>query len=172
MVVPVGRVVLTAFLGLFVALAVASIVALSGRLSRDSLVHNPRTGDGSSSSSKIQMETCCSTLRVYMYDIPRKYNMGLLKKDDPHQDLPWTYPDVPPWSLGSGVGKQHSVEYWLMAYLLNARDCKDGEMAALRVNDPNQADVFFVPFFSTLNNYGYKMLGPDALVAKRLQVRF
>jgi hypothetical protein len=46
-------------------------------------------------------------------------------------------------------------------------------MAAVRVKDPKQADVFFVPFFSarSFNNYGHNMLDPEAEIDKGLQVR-
>jgi hypothetical protein len=175
MVIPIKKVVLKTVLGVFVGLAIVSIFVLSAHLSYNSVTYNQITDEinGLASGTKIDdpKTECSLPLNVYMYDLPRKYNMGLLKKDDPNQELPWTNPVAPPWSLDFGVNRQHSVEYWLMVYLLNARDCKDGEMAAVRVKDPKQADVFFVPFFSALNNYGYKMLGPDAMVAKQLQVR-
>jgi hypothetical protein len=42
----------------------------------------------------------------------------------------------------------------------------------VRVKDPEQADVFFVPFFSSLafNTYGHGMTGPGAEFDKRIQV--
>jgi hypothetical protein len=42
----------------------------------------------------------------------------------------------------------------------------------VRVKDPEQADVFFVPFFSSLsfNTYGRIMLGPEAKIDKLLQM--
>ena len=130
--------------------------------------NNAPTGSEQIDDSKF--ECSASPLKVYMYDLPRKYNMaGIVNRYDPNQELPWTGPDVS--CLYYGNNNQHSVEYWLMVYLLNAQDSEDGEMAAVRVIDPNQADVFFVPFFPALKNYGINMIGKDAKVAKLLEVR-
>ena len=168
---------------------IASVLALPGLLSRDSVEYYfnqlSDRGDSSdkasswfprSSSNNTRNDSkteCTLPLKVYMYELPRKYNMGLLDRDDPNQELPWTNPVAPPWSFEYEVNKQHSVEYWLMVYLLNARDRKNEKMAAVRVNDPNDADVFFVPFFSarSFNNYGHNMIGPDTEIDKSLQVR-
>ncbi|KAG0576024.1 hypothetical protein M758_5G048200 [Ceratodon purpureus] len=169
MAIAIEKVVLRTVIGMAVGISIAFILTLPERSSRSSLIDEIKYLPGNETAIDDSKTGCSVPLKVYMYDLPRKYNMGLLKKDDPDQELPWTDPVVPPWSLDSGVNRQHSVEYWLMVYLLNAQDCKDGGMAAVRVNDPNQADVFFVPFFSALNNYGYKMLGPDAVLAKKLQ---
>jgi hypothetical protein len=177
------------FFWAFLVIFIASVLALPGLLSRDSVEYyfnqfsdNGNSNDKAStwfpwsSSNKTMNDSkteCSLPLNVYMYDIPRKYNMGLLGKDEPNQELPWTNPVAPPWNFEFEVNKQHSVEYWLMVYLLNARDSKDGKMAAVRVNDPKQADVFFVPFFSarSFNNYGHNMLDPEAEIDKGLQVR-
>ena len=94
-----------------------------------------------------------------MYELPRKYNMGMVKRDGnkDNQELPWTSHVVPAW-IQQATNRQHSVEYWMMAYLLDPgwdrNDC--GQHTAVRVKDPEQADVFFVPFFSSLslNHYG------------------
>lgn len=98
---------------------------------------------------------CSSPLKVYMYELPRKYNMGMLERDGNDQELPWTSPVLPTWKQ-QATNRQHSVEYWLMAYLLDGWDRKDGKHTAVRVQYPEQADVFFVPFFSSLslNHYG------------------
>jgi len=119
-------------------------------------VNNTETSWSSwSSSSKPDDPACSSPLKVYMYELPRKYNMGMLKKDGTSQELPWTSPVVPTWTQ-QATNRQHSVEYWMMAYLLDGWDRQDGKHTAVRVKDPEQADVFFVPFFSSvsLNHYG------------------
>jgi len=124
---------------------------------------------------------CSSPLKVYMYDLPRKYNLGMLKKDDGiNQELPWTDQEVAPaLKTRWGVNRQHSVEYWMMLDMLqddhdpsHNHDGKEEKKAAVRVKDPEQADVFFVPFFSSLsfNTYGRIMLGPEAKIDKLLQV--
>jgi hypothetical protein len=125
---------------------------------------------------------CSSPLKVFMYDLPRKYNLGMVKKDDGiNQELPWTDQEVAPaLKTRWGVNRQHSVEYWMMLDMLqddhdpsHNHDGKEEEKkAAVRVKDPEQADVFFVPFFSSLsfNTYGRIMLGPEAKIDKLLQV--
>ncbi len=125
---------------------------------------------------------CSSPLKVFMYDLPRKYNLGMVKKDDGiNQELPWTDQEVAPaLKTRWGVNRQHSVEYWMMLDMLqddhdpsHNHDGKEEEKkAAVRVKDPEQADVFFVPFFSSLsfNTYGRIMLGPEAEIDKLLQV--
>ncbi len=124
---------------------------------------------------------CSSPLKVFMYDLPRKYNLGMVKKDDGiNQELPWTDQEVAPaLKTRWGVNRQHSVEYCMMLDMLQAdhdpshnHDGKEEKKAAVRVKDPEQADVFFVPFFSSLsfNTYGRIMLGPEAKIDKLLQV--
>ncbi|CAM6067445.1 unnamed protein product [Sphagnum tenellum] len=125
---------------------------------------------------------CSSPLKVFMYDLPRKYNLGMVKKDDGiNQELPWTDQEVAPaLKTRWGVNRQHSVEYWMMLDMLqddhdpshNHDGKKEEKKAAVRVKDPEQADVFFVPFFSSLsfNTYGRIMLGPEAKIDKLLQM--
>jgi hypothetical protein len=124
-----------------------------------------------SSSTEVDDSTtnCSSPLKVYMYELPRKYNIGMLKKGDTNQEIPWTNHVVPSWKQKYEVNKQHGVEYWMMVYLLDGWDRKDGGKSAIRVKDPEDADLFFVPFFSALsfNSHG-GMLGPGD---KQLQVR-
>ncbi|XP_074295686.1 putative arabinosyltransferase ARAD1 [Silene latifolia] len=117
-----------------------------------------------------------SPLRVYMYDIPRRFNVGMLRRGD-SDESPVTEENLPPWPRSSGLRKQHSVEYWMMASLLyNSNNSKKGDelkmMEAIRVFDPEIADVFFVPFFSSLsfNVYGHNMTDPVTERDKQLQV--
>lgn len=138
------------------------------------------SGNGSQSPSSSATSSCFPPpLRVYMYDLPRKYNLGLFKRDDKDQELPWTSTVAPPWQQRWEVNKQHSVEYWLMVFLLDGweqrdgrRDQKDGRRAAVRVRDPEQADVFFIPFFGSFcfNSFGHNMIGPGADFDRNLQV--
>lgn len=91
---------------------------------------------------------------------------------DPHLSEvdPITAENLPPWSQTSGVQRQHSVEYWLMASLLHREGEKEKE--AVRVFDPESADAFFVPFFSSLsfNTHGKNMTDPDTEFDRLLQV--
>ncbi|XP_028103968.1 probable arabinosyltransferase ARAD1 [Camellia sinensis] len=101
-----------------------------------------------------------SPLRVFMYDLPCRFNVGMLKhrRSDETPVTSWT---LPPWPANSGLKKQHSVEYWMMASLVY--DSEDESREAVRVSDPESADVFFVPFFSSLsfNTHGHNMTDPD-----------
>ncbi|KGN47614.1 probable arabinosyltransferase ARAD1 [Cucumis sativus] len=114
----------------------------------------------------------CTTdppLRVYMYDLPRRFNVGILNRRNLDQ-TPVTASTWPPWPRNSGLKRQHSVEYWMMGSLLHEAtgDGRD----AVRVMDPENADAFFVPFFSSLsfNSHGRNMTDPATEVDHQLQI--
>ncbi|GFY99998.1 exostosin family protein [Actinidia rufa] len=103
-----------------------------------------------------------------MYDLPRRFNVGMMSRRS-SGEVPVSARNLPPWPSNSGLKKQHSVEYWMMASLL-----WDGEgptREAVRVLDPDSADVFFVPFFSSLsfNTHGHNMTDPDTEIDRQLQ---
>ncbi|KAL7197075.1 hypothetical protein ACSBR1_036984 [Camellia fascicularis] len=113
-----------------------------------------------------------SPLKVYMYDLPRRFNIGMLNRRSSNE-TPVTSRTLPPWPWNYGLSKQHSVEYWMMASLLyDDDDDDDGRREAVRVSDPESADVFFVPFFSSLsfNTYGINMTDPSTKFDRQLQV--
>ncbi|XP_062116523.1 probable arabinosyltransferase ARAD1 [Humulus lupulus] len=112
-------------------------------------------------------------LRVFMYDLPPEFHFGLLDwKGKGNQ----TWPDVQnPSRIPSypgGLNLQHSMEYWLTLDLLSSnvgtmvRPC-----TAIRVKKSSQADVIFVPFFSSLSyNRHSKLHGKEKVsVNKKLQ---
>ncbi|CAI9093224.1 OLC1v1028670C2 [Oldenlandia corymbosa var. corymbosa] len=130
-------------------------------------------------------------LRVYMYDLPRRFHVGMMRKGSNQDDnAAVTAQNLPPWPDRSGLRKQHSVEYWLMASLLysgggrnNSGEAEEGNKTtsssevwgsqeAVRALDPETADVFFVPFFSSLsfNTHGHNMTDPDTEIDRQLQV--
>ncbi|XVF43728.1 hypothetical protein PTKIN_Ptkin02bG0063700 [Pterospermum kingtungense] len=118
--------------------------------------------------------TLCATdrpLRVYMYDLPRKFHVGMLDRRSSEEAAPVTMENLPPWPSTSGIKRQHSVEYWLMASLLYDGDGGE-KREAVRVSDPETADAFFVPFFSSLsfNTHGHNMTDPETEVDRQLQV--
>ncbi|XP_057486979.1 probable arabinosyltransferase ARAD1 [Actinidia eriantha] len=110
-----------------------------------------------------------SPLRVFMYDLPRRFNVGMMSRRS-SVEVPVTAGNLPPWPSNSGLKKQHSVEYWMMASLL--WDGGGPIREAVRVLDPDSADVFFVPFFSSLsfNTHGHNMTDPDTEIDRQLQV--
>lgn len=95
-------------------------------------------------------------LRVYVADLPRALNYGLLDRywslqsadsriqasSDPDHPPPHDHPPYPE----SPLIKQYSAEYWLLASLRAAAT------GAVRVvTDWREADVVFVPFFATVS---------------------
>lgn len=54
-----------------------------------------KSDDGSITRLK---RSCSHPLKVYMYDIPRKFNFGLMTMDNKNEDLPWGNHAAPPWS--------------------------------------------------------------------------
>ncbi|XVF43727.1 hypothetical protein PTKIN_Ptkin02bG0063700 [Pterospermum kingtungense] len=106
-----------------------------------------------------------------MYDLPRKFHVGMLDRRSSEEAAPVTMENLPPWPSTSGIKRQHSVEYWLMASLLYDGDGGE-KREAVRVSDPETADAFFVPFFSSLsfNTHGHNMTDPETEVDRQLQV--
>nr|CAB3486124.1 unnamed protein product [Digitaria exilis] len=95
-------------------------------------------------------------LRVYIADLPRALNYGLLDRywslpaadsripasSDPDHPAPHGHPPYPE----NPLIKQYSAEYWLLASLRTA-----ATPAVRVVADWREADVVFVPFFATLS---------------------
>lgn len=96
-------------------------------------------------------------LRVFMYDMPPEFHFGLLgwrvksNRAWPSVNNPGDVPSYP-----GGLNLQHSIEYWLTLDLLASttpnimRPC-----TAVRVKNSSEADVVFVPFFSSLSYNRY-----------------
>ncbi|TKY55091.1 arabinosyltransferase ARAD1 [Spatholobus suberectus] len=131
------------------------------------------------SSPRQQRKMACdptrALLRVFMYDLPPEFHFGLLGwKGSVNQ----TWPNVnnpkhiPPYP--GGLNLQHSVEYWLTLDLLSSNIAKVFRPCiAIRVQNASQADVIFVPFFSSLSyNRHSKIHGKEKVsVNKMLQER-
>ncbi|KAL5544486.1 hypothetical protein UlMin_008270 [Ulmus minor] len=112
-------------------------------------------------------------LKVYMYDLPPEFHFGLLGwKGKDNQIWPNVKNPSRIWSYPGGLNLQHSVEYWLTLDLLSSniptivRPC-----TAIRVKNSSQADIIFVPFFSSLSyNRHSKLHGREKVsVNKKLQ---
>ncbi|CAI0398046.1 unnamed protein product [Linum tenue] len=118
--------------------------------------------------SKTHINTAQTSLNVYVVNLPRSLNYGLLDKywassvpdarisSDPDHPKDQTktvsfhkgtkfppYPENP-------VIKQYSAEYWLLGDLMTPEASRTNSFVK-RVFDESKADVFFVPFFATLS---------------------
>ncbi|MCL7031452.1 hypothetical protein MKW94_003068 [Papaver nudicaule] len=84
------------------------------------------------------------SVKVYLYDLPRKFTYGVvesyLKARDPSVSIPVNDVKYP--------GNQHSAEWWLFSDLI--KEDRYGS-SIVRVLDPEDADLFYVPFFSSLS---------------------
>jgi len=114
-------------------------------------------------------------LKVFMYDLPPEFHFGLLgwkggvNQTWPEVDNPSRVPRYP-----GGLNLQHSIEYWLTLDLLSSNTAKPGQpCTAIRVQNSSQADIIFVPFFSSLSyNRHSKIQGEGQVsVNKMLQDR-
>ncbi|XXG41133.1 hypothetical protein AAC387_Pa01g1668 [Persea americana] len=90
-------------------------------------------------------------LKVFMYDLPSDFHFGLFnwkaKKNGSWPDLHSVVPRYP-----GGLYQQHSIEYWLTLDLLSSTfPDRPGPCSAIRVENSEEADVVFVPFFSSLS---------------------
>ncbi|XWS15351.1 hypothetical protein CRYUN_Cryun35bG0089100 [Craigia yunnanensis] len=106
-----------------------------------------------------------SPIKVYVANLPRSLNYGLLEKywvsnhpdsriptDPDHQISTTRFPEstkYPPYPENPLI-KQYSAEYWIMGDLETPEEMRTGSFAK-RVFDANEADVVFVPFFATLS---------------------
>ncbi|VVA96283.1 unnamed protein product [Arabis nemorensis] len=87
-------------------------------------------------------------VKVYVYEMPRKFTYDLL----------WlfhnTYKETSNLtSNGSPVHRlieQHSIDYWLWADLI-APESERRLKSVVRVNQQQDADIFYVPFFTTIS---------------------
>ncbi|XP_027915589.1 probable arabinosyltransferase ARAD1 isoform X2 [Vigna unguiculata] len=108
-----------------------------------------------------------SSLRVFMYDLPRRFNIGMIDRRNT-AETPVTVDNWPSWPANWGLKKQHSVEYWMMGSLLHEVEGRE----VVRVSDPELANAFFVPFFSSLsfNTHGHTMKDPATETDHQLQI--
>lgn len=114
-------------------------------------------------------------LKVFMYDLPSDFHFGLLGWRGKNGD---TWPDVSQFhqvpGYAKGLNLQHSVAYWLTLDLLSSevpeivRPC-----TAVRVRNSSEANLFFVPFFSSVSYTKYsKIHGKEKMSRnKRLQAQ-
>ncbi|XP_010683478.2 probable arabinosyltransferase ARAD1 [Beta vulgaris subsp. vulgaris] len=90
-------------------------------------------------------------LKVFMYDLPPEFHFGLLDwKPEGSSVWPDIRTHVPTYP--GGLNLQHSIEYWLTLDLLFSEySGSSNSRIAMRVRNSSDADVIFVPFFSSLS---------------------
>ncbi|XP_042488277.1 probable arabinosyltransferase ARAD1 isoform X2 [Macadamia integrifolia] len=113
-------------------------------------------------------DTAHALLRVFMYDLPPEFHFGLLGWEGKAGQIWPDVIDIPPYP--GGLNLQHSIEYWLTLDLLSSnnpsviRPC-----SAIRVMNLSQADIVFVPFFSSLSyNKHSKLHGREKVSVNRM----
>ncbi|KAI9093626.1 hypothetical protein K1719_027075 [Acacia pycnantha] len=108
----------------------------------------PATNDDESKCSK--KNDTVVPLKVFMYDFPPEFHFGLL---DWKPQVNTVWPDITtqiPHYPG-GLNLQHSIEFWLTMDLLASELPEPPNAgAAIRVRNVSEADIIFVPFFSSL----------------------
>ncbi|KAI4348515.1 hypothetical protein L6164_009229 [Bauhinia variegata] len=99
-------------------------------------------------------------LKVFMYDLPPEFHFGLLDwKPNGKSVWPDIRTQIPHYP--GGLNLQHSIEYWLTLDLL-ASEFTEARNAhsVLRVHNSSEADIIFVPFFSSLSYNRYSKVNP------------
>lgn len=118
-------------------------------------------------SSHRRCDPTKATLKVFMYDLPPEFHFGLLGWKPERDNQIW--PDVAsqtPHHPG-GLNLQHSVEYWLTLDLLSSTYPQRNEpCTAVRVENSQEADVLFVPFFSSLSYNRHSTLISSGIVTR------
>ncbi|GAB4829514.1 hypothetical protein Ancab_019187 [Ancistrocladus abbreviatus] len=87
-------------------------------------------------------------VKVYMYDLPRKFTYGVIESYAMARGgLKRPVDDV---SKLKYPGNQHPAEWYLFSDLMKDEKERIGS-PVVRVTDPEEADLFYVPFFSSLS---------------------
>lgn len=99
-------------------------------------------------------------LKVFMYDLAPEFHFGLLgwepQGNSVWPDLQTKVPDYP-----GGLNLQHSIEYWLTLDLLASElPNPPNARSVIRVQNASEADIIFVPYFSSLSYNRYSKTNP------------
>ncbi|KAI5057462.1 hypothetical protein GOP47_0027477 [Adiantum capillus-veneris] len=124
----------------------------------------PLANNGDSRTNSSTCNKNDALVKVFMYDLSPEFHFGMIEPMSSQEEI-W------PNNLSSlarypgGLYEQHSPEYWLTLDLLintellsldDGRLIKERSCGAFRVKNESEADVFFVPFFSSLSYNRYK----------------
>ena len=85
-------------------------------------------------------------LRVYLYELPRRFTHGVIE----HHSIARGGQPVDDVSVLKYPGHQHMAEWYLFTDLIRPDSERVGS-SVIKVVDPDEADVFYVPFFSSLS---------------------
>eukprot|EP00262_Sarcandra_glabra_P010554 TRINITY_DN25849_c0_g1_i1.p1 TRINITY_DN25849_c0_g1~~TRINITY_DN25849_c0_g1_i1.p1 ORF type:complete len:525 (-),score=38.31 TRINITY_DN25849_c0_g1_i1:333-1709(-) len=100
----------------------------------------------SDSSNRRGLTVNFVSVKIYVYDLPRKFTYGVIESYLMARDsLKSPVGDV---STLKYPGNQHSAEWWLFSDLIRS-DRHNSPVS--RVLNPEEADLFYVPFFSSLS---------------------
>ncbi|KAI5081278.1 hypothetical protein GOP47_0004461 [Adiantum capillus-veneris] len=117
--------------------------------SKPRVLHYLLPTDPASSNSLCATQTlsfsAATPLKVYMYDLPRKFTYGVIEEYLRARSI-----DINGTSQLRYPGNQHSAEWFLFMDLQKPHAARAGS-PALRVESPQDADIFYVPFFSSLS---------------------
>ncbi|XP_027346828.1 probable arabinosyltransferase ARAD1 [Abrus precatorius] len=86
-------------------------------------------------------------VKVFLYDLPRRFTYGVIHHHGLARGSHANPDDV---SSLKYPGHQHMAEWYLYSDLARPESERAGS-AVVRVKDPEEADLFFVPFFSSLS---------------------
>ncbi|VFQ97448.1 unnamed protein product [Cuscuta campestris] len=109
-------------------------------------VNNGIVNFGSASNGEYSGAEPQVPVKVYMYDLPRDFTYGVIES----YNLARGGEKVKEDALLKYPGTQHSAEWHLFTSLL-VRDHGRMGWSIFPVSDPDQADLFYVPFFSSLS---------------------
>lgn len=158
--------------GLFLPCSVAILIFVAGLLCIF-YISSPFTSTTTTTtnfehcgSSSFSSHSVHESLRVYIADLPREMNYGLLEDywsqkdrraaEDADEELRAAVlagMEYPPYPLNPLI-RQYSAEYWLLGDLLTPPELRgkmDTSSVAKRVWKVEDSDVVFVPFFATLS---------------------
>ncbi|CAI9108693.1 OLC1v1008360C1 [Oldenlandia corymbosa var. corymbosa] len=120
------------------------------------------TVKGIDSMKGIKCTTNREPLKVFMYDLPSEFHFKLLGWNANGNSV---WPDIRSSGIPAypgGLNLQHSIEYWLTLDLLSSEFAGDlSGRSSVRVKNSSEADVVFVPFFSSLSLNRYSRLKPQ-----------
>ncbi|KAI4341189.1 hypothetical protein MLD38_025945 [Melastoma candidum] len=100
-----------------------------------------------------------------MYDLPPEYHFGLLGWSPKSGEI---WPDIRSHIPGyaGGLNMQHSIEYWMTLDLYSEFAPSVDGRSAVRVHNSSEADIIFVPFFSSLSYNRYSKVEPPEKSSK------